>query len=51
MMAFEAAFVKINETISNTYPFYLTTGILYFLLTLAILQFPSILYSKTQKEN
>jgi AraC-like DNA-binding protein len=50
MMAFEAAFVKINETISNTYPFYLTTGILYFLLTLAILQFPTILYSIPKKE-
>lgn len=43
-MAFEAAFVKISETITNGYAFYLATGMLYFLMTLSLLQFPSVLY-------
>lgn len=50
MMAFEAAFVKISETIADGYTFYITTGVLYFLMTLALLRFPSILYSIPKKE-
>lgn len=49
-MAFEAAFVKISETIADGYTLYITTGVLYFLMTLALLRFPSILYSIPKKE-
>lgn len=50
IMAFEAAFVKISETIADGYTLYITTGVLYFLMTLALLRFPSILYSIPKKE-
>jgi AraC-like DNA-binding protein len=50
MLAFEASFVKISETITNGYAIYFATGVLYFIMTIALLQFPSVLYGIPKKE-
>jgi AraC-like DNA-binding protein len=52
-MAIEATYENISELIASGYAFYFAAGIFYFIMALALLQFPSVLYGipkeKSQK--
>jgi AraC-like DNA-binding protein len=50
LISYAATFIKIREAIVSGHPFYLATGIVYFILTLSLLQFPSVLYGIPKTE-
>ena len=43
-LAFNAAYVRISDSITEGYVYYIGTGVIYLIMALALLQFPNVLY-------